>query len=72
MNKVQANKITAGTIIKVKRVEYPNGASALIGAHTKSAATAMVTGVEVAGRYIFLDTTAGQIMIGAGGKLSIA
>ena len=69
--KTQVSEVTVGSQIKVKVHENSDGSKVLVPAHTKSADAATVTGIETAGRYVFIDTTAGQIMIGAAGKVTL-
>ena len=69
--KAPINDKLIGQIIKVASVVHSDGSVSLVPAHTKKAAPARVTGIERAGRYVFIDTDMGGIMIGAGGKVTV-
>jgi hypothetical protein len=71
MTKTAVRDIKVGQLIKVTREIYSETESALVPAHTKKAAPARIVGIERSGRYTFIETDMGTIMIGAAGKVTI-
>lgn len=71
MMKIQVNEAQVGMTIKVKVHTNSDKSTCLVAAHTKSAIDAKITEIDGEGRWIFLVTDAGSIMMGRGGKVTV-
>lgn len=74
MTKTPVSEIKIGQLIKVTTKVETDGDrtfTVLLAAHTKKAAPARIVDIIREGRWAFIITDMGQIMIGASGKVTL-